>query len=743
MNDWDIKETLILVISIQLGLLGSIGLDFIGFNIPILRQLLGFIYLIFIPGMLILRILKLHDMGSIKTVLFSIGLSLSTLMATGFFINLAFSSLSFDYLIFSLNLVSLILCLLCYLIDGDYSKPTYIDLNELFSAPILFLCIIPFMSIFGTYSVNFKDSNLILMLMILIIAIVVLLICFDTFLSPKYYPLAIWIVAISLIWHNTLISSYIIVGDSVEEYFFSNLAIKSSFWNWTIKGTYNSVLCNVILAPIFYHILNLDLTWIFKIVYPLLFSFVSIGVYYITLQSIKNTKFSFLSSFLFISVSPFYETIPLITKQSIAEIFLVSLVMLLTENNNAINKTSKSILYIIFSMSLIVSHYGTSYLFMFSLVFVSFFLLFEKSPKINKLVERFFPISNNMSTTHNDTISTHSHRKYDIISPNFILLFITFTLAWFIYISNSSVFSIIMHLGKNIVNTIFIDFFSPESSRGLYLITRNETSLLRTLNKILYFTIQFFIIIGYIHTIKHYNKSRYSTTYMCLSLFWLIILFSAIAISGFAVMDPHRLFHLSLILLSPFSVIGGITVCKLFFNYFTNIKSSVRVRYSFNLLSVFFVIFLLFNTGFVYEVAKDHPSSISISQRTTQHGDIIDKASFYGQYIVTQDVFSGKWLGENIVNGSYIYKGDRVQGSPSLTIYSNVDKSSIKFFDNSTAAIGDGYIYLSYLNLVEGTGFNFNNTLQQKTVYEFTDVRDLLKDKNAIYNNGGSKILLS
>ena len=51
MNDWDIKEILIVVVSIQLGLLGSIGLGFVGFDIPILRQILGFIYLIFIPGM--------------------------------------------------------------------------------------------------------------------------------------------------------------------------------------------------------------------------------------------------------------------------------------------------------------------------------------------------------------------------------------------------------------------------------------------------------------------------------------------------------------------------------------------------------------------------------------------------------------------------------------------------------------------------------------------------------------------
>jgi uncharacterized membrane protein len=57
MNDCAIKKFLKVVLAIQLAIWGVIGLDVIGFQIPILRQLIGFVYLTFIPDILLLRIL--------------------------------------------------------------------------------------------------------------------------------------------------------------------------------------------------------------------------------------------------------------------------------------------------------------------------------------------------------------------------------------------------------------------------------------------------------------------------------------------------------------------------------------------------------------------------------------------------------------------------------------------------------------------------------------------------------------
>jgi len=88
MNDWCIRKFLIFILSLQLAMWGTIGLDAINIQIPIIRPIIGFIYLTFIPGISILRILRLHNIGNIETLLYAVGLSLTTIMFTGFLMNI-------------------------------------------------------------------------------------------------------------------------------------------------------------------------------------------------------------------------------------------------------------------------------------------------------------------------------------------------------------------------------------------------------------------------------------------------------------------------------------------------------------------------------------------------------------------------------------------------------------------------------------------------------------------------------
>ena len=133
MNDWKIEKFLKVILAVQLAMWGVIGLDAIGIQIPILRQFIGFIYLTFVPGILILRILKLHKLGNIETLLYTVGLSIATLMFTGFFMNMLYpffgisGPISFVPLIVTISVVVLILCVLCYMRDKDFADPGFVD----------------------------------------------------------------------------------------------------------------------------------------------------------------------------------------------------------------------------------------------------------------------------------------------------------------------------------------------------------------------------------------------------------------------------------------------------------------------------------------------------------------------------------------------------------------------------------------------------------------------------------------
>lgn len=572
-NDWEIKKFLNVILAIQLAMWGAIGLDVVGLKIPILRQLIGFIYLTFVPGILILRVLKLHKLGDIETILYTVGLSLATLMFTGFFMNLIYpffgisGPISLVPLIITISVVVVVLCILCYLRDKDFADPVFIDSKEVLSPPVLFLCLIPFMAVFGTYLVNYYHNNIVLMLMIVVIAIVTLLIAFDKLIPKRLYSLSIFIIAISLIFHLSLISPiYINEHDAALVYSLINSIFANSMWDLTTAHNYNATLSTMMLVPIFHIICAMDAVSIFSVIYYMLCSFTYLGLFSI-FQRITDDKIAFLSAFYLVSFLRFPGP-----EQLIAEIFFVLLTMLIIDINIEIYK--KTILSIIFSISLVVSHYGLSYLFMFSLIFVLLLLFSTENPTIKRLWEMFYyqmrtngkrakgenlPFKKIVSPKECYT-SYAMNKEGSVISINFVLLYTVFVLAWFMYVSNSSVLNTVIHIGEQIANTIFIEFLSPDASRGAAILSRESVSLLHRTNKVLQLAIPILISIGLLNVLLKYRETKFEREYIGFSLFWFAICLASIAIPYFAVMNPERLYRLSLFFMAPFAVIGGIMV---------------------------------------------------------------------------------------------------------------------------------------------------------------------------------------
>ena len=184
MNDWPIKKFFITVFTFQLLLWGSIGLDSINFRIPLLRQFVCFIYVTFVPGILFIRVFRLHKLGSVKNLLYSIGLSLSFLMFIGFFMNVLYpligisKPISVIPLTLTVSFIVLLLCYLCYLIDRNFSDPSYLNISEVLSPPSLFLYLIPMLTVIGTYLINFYNNNFLLMIVIFLISLFLIFVFF-------------------------------------------------------------------------------------------------------------------------------------------------------------------------------------------------------------------------------------------------------------------------------------------------------------------------------------------------------------------------------------------------------------------------------------------------------------------------------------------------------------------------------------------------------------------------------------
>ncbi|XRP97071.1 DUF2206 domain-containing protein [Methanocaldococcus sp. 16A] len=724
LQNWKFKKFLIIILFFQISLLGLFALNKLGMDTPIIRPLIGFIYLSFVPGYLLLRILRLHNLSSIESFLYALGLSLFIDMFVGFLMNMFYPILGITDkpiseipIVLTMAGVVFLLYIIAYLRDKDYDNPDFIDLKDILNPQVLFLSLIPFMAIFGTYLVNYYHNNILLMIMIVVIALVALVIGFTNWIDEKYYPYAIWVMAIALIFHVSLFTNYIPVQDVYGEFYIANSVIGNHIWNYNLSSSYNSVLSDTLLPSFLYYICKISLNWTYKIIFPLLASFLPIGLYSIYSKHLSK-KSAFLASYLFIIIQPFYILIPFLTKQLTAEIFLLLILMLFSSK---LYKSKKIILFVIFAMSLIVSHYGTSYLVMFMFLFTVVFLKIFEAMKKEEMKNQ---ISNGIVA--------------------FTLIYVVFTLGWYIYISNSVSFASLVGIGKTIAHTIFTEFLNPEYSRGAYTLTK-QLPLLGQLLKYMYLIISGLIFVGYLKTLFDIlkSKSNFSPIYLAFSTYWIGILGAAVAVPFFAVMNPYRLYHLAFFTLAPFSIVGTIFV----FNLIKKIRI-ITINYNevLKILTVFFVIFMLLNTEFISEIVKQPPYSRYLSENTILNQkqiNINETGKLYSGIMTTYDVLGAKWISEHGKKNNFIYSGSWAFGNAPLHAYGGIPLYRVK--DITLTPVNGSYIFFMEL-LVKYKIWYYNDPLAAKCLiyYNATSYYNILiKKYNKIYDNGGCQILLS
>ena len=131
------------------------------------------------------------------------------------------------------------------------------------------------------------------------------------------------------------------------------------------------MLSVTILPTIYSSILNMNITWIFKIVYPLIFALVPAALYLLW-RGKFGAAVAFISVFLLMSQITFYTELLALARQMIAEVFFVLLFLVLF--SKSLRTKNAKILFVIFSFGVIVSHYSIAIL---SAFFISLMWLLE------------------------------------------------------------------------------------------------------------------------------------------------------------------------------------------------------------------------------------------------------------------------------------------------------------------------------------------------------------------------------
>ena len=377
-----------------------------------------------------------------KLILFAVGFSVAFLMIAGLAINEVGSIIGFSLplstlpLSLTINTLIIVGAAAAHLRRGKTQQTSSQNLG--FRPSYLLLSLIPLLSVVGAYLVNLTGNSIILLIMIVAIA---LLFIVGTFYdkTTNIYPFAILMVGLALLFQVTIASNYLLPygGDSPAELYVFRLTQISSHWSPTftilpsdqVFGRYNAMLSITILPTIYSNILGMDPTWIYKIVYPMIFALVPVALY-VLWQGYIGKKFAFAAAFLFMAESTFYTGLTALNRQMIGELFFVLLLLVLL--NKKIRAEGKFIAFAVFSLGLIFSHYALAEIF--------FFLIFAAWA----------------------TTTFYLKRPSFNLQFSMVIFFFVAMFGWYIYTSGAVVFDSFLSFASYVLSQLG-GFFNPAS----------------------------------------------------------------------------------------------------------------------------------------------------------------------------------------------------------------------------------------------------------------------------------------
>ena len=631
-----------------------------------------------VPGIIILRILKLHKLGNTFTTLLSVGLSIFSVLAVGLFMNQVYPLIGISRpletipLLVTFTIYNMILLAVSYKRDKEYFhySSSKLSFKLLTSNQFICLCILPLIAMIGAYTLQYYGRNEIQILLLILICVLVLAMAWG-YLKHEYYHIAIFSIALSILYYSVLISNHIWGYDIFFEYQFATYVIKNGIWDYTWPHAYNAMLSVVMYAPIYNKLSGMTLTWIFKFIYPFLFSLISIGLYKI-FEKRTGGKIAFLAAFFFIAYNGFsYGWMVQMARQQIAEIFLVLLVWLMIDRN--IPQMKRKILYLIFGTGLIFSHYSVTYLFMFMLLatIVTLSLISSRFGNIlNTILIKFGAqrkyfgayfkpkdqtISLPLSLFFIGVIVVYYSLTADskpiaslfdalrIVSKNVNTMITGGSINPMILLAGLGVVLIAIVVGYNIFNRISVDKDVDEIKAYPFILNqvmkikkmslRRKQAILVILTvfafiyiwwpfnymdivsinaqRVILFSV-YFILIGFIMNIIQPKYLHFTREYNAFALFNLVILACGLYIPAFrGQLSLQRIYEVTFVVLAPFCIIGLYYISNSAIGLIKTTELRKRIGITMKVIGIFLVLFFILNTGLIdYELGQ--PSTLPI-----------------------------------------------------------------------------------------------------------------------------------
>jgi len=696
--------TLIILLIINLAVL---------LNINYLREFSVFLFLMVIPGFVLLRILNIKNLDFWEKLVLTIGISISTTIFLGLFVNYFFTIfnlkpltsinllLSYDFLIISLLIIILIKSHKTEVTTLNYPLKNFLlKLNSYDKFALILSIIIPTLSIFGSNIVVTNTNPINILFMVMIIGLISYLVIFYKKINNNLLPVTILSIGISILLAFSLFTPYIYGSDSNNEFHFFQLVLINSKWAIFENSVLDSSVSISILPAIYQILSNLNPNYAFKLSFIVPLSITPLIVYLITRKYVKNDIFAFLAAIFIISQSTFFSEISAY-RNYIAIFFFALVIMIIVKDKMNYKWVS---LYIIFLFSAILSHYTTAYVIL-AILLLSFI--------IADLIQLFLKFISKDSNKHN------LQKDKNFIGFGIIILISAFIFFWDGQIANQS-FNAGVNLISNSINNLknFSNMDSSVFSMAAGATLKNAP-LSSYINFFTYWISIVFIISGvltclitYLKKPNYYMKLNFlSLSLSSITLFGLMLILPGIFIS----LSSGRVYSQILVILSCFFVLGCI-----------NLTKKIKIKKP-ELIIVLIIVLSFFTTSGLSSQFAGSPNSILFNTPEKINDNF---------FIYDTEAYAATWFKNNHVNNN-IYAdtpaSDRLI-SIGLVPFSRISTESI----SSNTTLGNGYLYLDYSNIIEGEYNVWGRS--GWSLYNMSNFQKYYENKNLIYNSGESQI---
>lgn len=703
---------------------------FLLFDTSPIKIIFGLLMLLFLPGLLLLRILRFNELKFWETVILSIGLSVFSIMFFGLLYNFFLLSLnyptplSFISLFTFINLAFFTLITVGYLSDKDsvYNWPE-LNLNKDELNSLIFALSLPLISILGMYYMNnTKNNSLLLLLLFLIPGYICFLVVKQNSVNRIYAP-SLFLIALSLLLFYLIRFPHIFGRDAHTEYYFFKETLSNLHWAMFENNSLNACLSITLFPAVISSLLgSTNHEFLFRILYIIICSFIPVAIFLISERYIRES-YALLASFFFLAQSTFLSVL-INPRTNLASFFVILVVLVMFSKNMSL--IQKNLLLIIFLISCTVSHYATTYI---------FFIILLSTIVFNTLLSR--------------NQSQKSVSSYTIIILFFVIIFFWNSQLTSVSFNNATDF---VYGTLNNLNKLFIEETKDPLIKSLYA-PEFKYSFLSVINFFIIWSSFVFVGLGVFTVLikrsdmllKYDEKSksiflldnRIELENLCIALSCCCLLLAMIILPKLSIgYQIQRLYSFAVIILSTYFILGAKVVCyaftylshkvKLFHNIKNNSVANVlNTDFLTHLVILVVVIpYFLQYTGAEYSLFS-LPSHVTIDSNNEQ---------YQKEYVHDQDSSASKWLMVNSDKNTRIYSdffGEYKLRSQGEFYLKRTNSNSI--FENSSFS---GYVYLTYFNSVNMSVYQYQAQKLMVIDSKLSNDSRFILNRSKIYDNG-------